>query len=85
MLSLRNKKILFINALLHVFIAREPLYSNSAAIKCWLQSTSAQNNAPILVVKKRNNLGQYFTSANILRLIVSLINPAVCIGLTKYM
>ena len=26
--------------------AREPLYSNSAVIMWWLQSTSAQNSAP---------------------------------------
>ena len=26
--------------------AREPLYSNSAVIACWLQSTSAQNSVP---------------------------------------
>ena len=30
--------------------AREPLYLNSAVIAWWLQSTSAQNSVPIVVV-----------------------------------
>ena len=47
---------------------REPLYSNSAVIAWWLQSTRAQ---------KRKYFGQCFTSENIHRELLSLINPAV--------
>ena len=52
--------------------AREPLYSNSAVIAWWLQSTSAQNSVP------RVFFGQYFTAENIHRELLSLINPTFC-------
>ena len=47
---------------------REPLYSNSAVIAWWLQSTSAQTNVIFWSI---------FTSENIHRKLLSLIKPAV--------
>ena len=37
---------LLISGILYLVHAREPLYSNSAVIAWWLQSTSAQNRVP---------------------------------------
>ena len=48
--------------------ARGPLYSNSAVIAWWLQSTSAQNSVIFWSI---------FTSENIHRELLSLIKPAV--------
>ena len=54
------------------FHAREPLYSNSAVIACWLQPTIIV----YLAVNEGNILVIFFTSENN-RELVSLINPAV--------
>ena len=63
------------NAFMAYDRAREPLYSNSAVIAWWLKATSAQKR--YLAVKKGIYFGQFFTSENIHRELLSLINPAV--------
>ena len=54
--------------------AIEPLYSSSAVIASWLQSTSAQT--VYLAINKGTILVIFFTSENIHQELLSLINPA---------
>ena len=57
-----------ITAETYLFLVTEPLYSNSAVIAWWLQSTSAQNNVIFWSI---------LTSENIHHELLSLIKPAV--------